>query len=42
MLRIRSPEFKTVAEVLTFSREKIAALTGIPIEGIKLDLKMGM
>jgi len=38
----RALDFKTVAEVMTFSREKIAALTGMPIEGIKLDLKMGM
>jgi hypothetical protein len=32
----------TVAEVLTFAREKISSLTGMPIEAIKLDLKMGV
>lgn len=38
----RAFDLKTVAEVLNFSREKIADLTGVPIEGIKLDLKMEM
>lgn len=32
----------TVADVLTFARAKIAALTGMPADVIKLDLKMGM
>ena len=32
----------TVADVLTFAREKIAVLTGMPADAIKLDLKMGM
>ncbi|BAI95720.1 hypothetical protein Sj15T_00690 [Sphingobium sp. TA15] len=33
---------KTVADVLAFAQERIAALTGMPVEGIKLDLKMGV
>lgn len=32
----------TVADVLVFAREKIAQLTGMSVEGIKLDLKMGL
>lgn len=32
----------TVADVLTFARRKIAALTGMPVEAIRLDLKMGV
>ena len=32
----------TVADVLTFARQKIATLTGMPVETIKLDLKMGV
>lgn len=32
----------TVADVLTFARQKIATLTGMPTETIKLDLKMGV
>ena len=32
----------TVAEVLAFARKKIANLTGMPAETIKLDLKMGV
>ena len=32
----------TVAEVLAFAQERIAALTGMPVEGVKLDLKMGV
>ncbi|OYW45919.1 MAG: hypothetical protein B7Z08_04790 [Sphingomonadales bacterium 32-68-7] len=36
------PELNTVADVLAFAREKIAALTGMPTEAIKLDLKMGV
>lgn len=32
----------TVADVLTFAREKIAVLTGMPVDAIKLDLKMGV
>lgn len=31
----------TVADVLTFAREKIAILTGMPANAIKLDLKIG-
>lgn len=36
------PALNTVADVLTFARQKIATLTGMPIETIKLDLKMGV
>lgn len=36
------PVLKTVADVLSFAREKIAALTGMPADSIKLDLKMGV
>ena len=36
------PTLNTVADVLAFAREKIAALTGMPVDAIKLDLKMGM
>lgn len=32
----------TVAEVLSFARARIADLTGMPIDTIKLDLKMGV
>jgi hypothetical protein len=32
----------TVADVLTFAREKIASLTGMPADTIKLDIKMGV
>ncbi len=32
----------TVADVLTFAREKIAVLTGMPAYAIKLELKMGV
>jgi hypothetical protein len=32
--------FNTVAEVLTFARVKIAVLTGMPVDGIKLELRM--
>jgi hypothetical protein len=32
----------TVADVLAFAREKIAVLTGMPTDAIKLDLKMGV
>lgn len=32
----------TVADVLAFAQERIAALTGMPVESIKLDLKMGV
>lgn len=32
----------TVAEVLSFARQRIAELTGMPMETIKLDLKMGV
>lgn len=33
---------ETVASVLTFAREKIASLTGMSIDAVKLDLKMGL
>lgn len=36
------PLFNTVADVLGFAREKIALLTGMPAETIKLDLRMGV
>lgn len=36
------PSLNTVADVLAFAREKIAALTGMPADAIKLDLKMGI
>lgn len=36
------PALKTVADVLAFARERIAKLTGMPAEAIKLDLKMGV
>lgn len=36
------PVLNTVADVLAFAREKIAALTGMPADAIKLDLKMGV
>lgn len=39
---IGAPTLGTVAEVLAFAREKIAALTGMPADAIKLDLKMGV
>jgi hypothetical protein len=35
------PALATVADVLTFAREQIAALTGMPIDTIKLDVKIG-
>ncbi|RYE69523.1 MAG: hypothetical protein EOP17_03265 [Rhizobiaceae bacterium] len=35
-----SPAFTTVAEVLASSRSEIARLTGMPLEAIKLDLKI--
>lgn len=34
--------FSNVAEVLAFAREKIASLTQLPADSIKLDLKMGL
>lgn len=36
------PTLATVADVLNFGRQKIAELTGMPVETIKLDLKMGV
>lgn len=36
------PTLNTVADVLAFAREKVAALTGMPADAIKLDLKMGV
>lgn len=33
---------KTVADVLAFAQERIASLTGMPVESIKLELKMGV
>jgi hypothetical protein len=35
-----SPSFTTVAEVLASARSEIARLTGMPLEAIKLDLKI--
>jgi hypothetical protein len=35
-------QLNTVADVLTFAREKISELTGMPADVIKLDLKMGV
>lgn len=37
-----SPRLGTVAEVLSFARAKIASLTGMSAETIKLELKMGV
>jgi hypothetical protein len=39
---IEGPKLNTVAEVLSFARQKIADLTGMPSDSIKLDLKMGV
>jgi hypothetical protein len=36
------PPLTTVVDVLNFARAKIAALTGMPADAIKLDLKMGV
>ena len=36
------PALKTVADVMAFCVEKIANLTGMPANSIKLDLKMGV
>lgn len=36
-----APPLNTVADVLAFAREKIAAVTGMPAGAIKADLKMG-
>jgi hypothetical protein len=35
-------ELPTIADVLVFARKKIAALSGLPVEAISLDLKMGL
>jgi hypothetical protein len=35
-------DLPTIADVLAFARKKIAALSGLPIEAINLDLKMGL
>jgi hypothetical protein len=35
-------ELPTIADVLAFARKKIAALSGLPVEAINLDLKMGL
>jgi len=37
-----APALNTVVDVLTFARQKIADLTGMPTDAIKLDLKMGV
>lgn len=37
-----APALATVADVLAFARERIATLTGMPADVIKLDLKMGV
>lgn len=39
---VGGPTLSTVAEVLTFARERIAELTRMPADSIKLDLKMGL
>lgn len=39
---VPGPTLNTVADILSFAREKISSLTGMPIETIKLDLKMGI
>jgi hypothetical protein len=36
------PTIDTVADGLTIAREEIVALTGIPANAIKLELKMGV
>jgi hypothetical protein len=36
------PKLSTVAEVLSFARDKISDLTGMPAETIKFDLKIGV
>lgn len=36
------PKLHTVADVLSYARDRIAALTGMAPESIKLDLKMGL
>lgn len=36
------PALSTVADVLTFARERIAELTRMPADAIKLDLRMGV
>jgi len=33
---------RTIADVLAFARKKIAELSGLPVEAINLDLKMGL
>jgi hypothetical protein len=35
-------DLPTIADVLAFARKKIAALSGLPVEAINLDLKMGL
>ena len=39
---VEKPKLDTVAEVLAFARDAIAQLTGMSIEAIKLELKMGV
>lgn len=41
-VQVEGPQLRTVADVLSFARERIATLTGIPADAIKLDLKMGV
>ncbi len=41
-IQVEGPALNTVADVLSFAREKIAALTGMAPESVKLDLKMGV
>jgi hypothetical protein len=36
------PSLNSVADVLAFARERIAILTGMPADAIKVDLKMGV
>jgi len=39
--RIVDHQLHTIADVLSFAREKIAALSGLPASSIMLELKMG-
>lgn len=41
-VQVDGPALNTVAEVLAFAREKIAGLTGMAVETVKLELKMGV
>ncbi|MDP9057618.1 MAG: hypothetical protein M3N34_09920 [Pseudomonadota bacterium] len=39
-LAVGVPSFKTASDVLVFARAQIAAITGMPIERLKLDLRL--